>query len=71
MIILPNPPGTDKYLLNSSTPILSPKRPATVISSNFKLPTRELITEGTDINGFMIQNCIISVKSFEVANTRC
>ena len=71
MIILPNPPGTDKYLLNSSTPILSPKRPATVISSNFKLPTRELVTEGTDINGFIIQDCIINVKSFEVANTRC
>ena len=71
MIILPNPPGTDKYLLNSSTPILSPKRPATVIVSNFTLPTRELVTEGTDINGFIIRDCIITVKLFEVANTRC
>ena len=71
MIILPNPPGTDKYLLNSSTPILSPKRPATVIASNFTLPTRELVTEGTNINGFIIRDCIITVKSFEVANTRC
>jgi len=71
MIILPNPPGTDKFLVNSSTPILAPKRPATVIKSNFNLPTRELITEGTDINGFVIQDCILTVKSFEVANTRC
>lgn len=71
MIILPNPPGTDKFLVNSSTPILAPKRPATVIKSNFNLPTRELVTEGTDINGFIIQNCILTLKSFEVANTRC
>ena len=29
------------------------------------------IPEGTDINGFIIQDCIVSVKSFEVANTKC
>lgn len=59
------------FLINATTHILTPKWPATVITSNFKLPTHEIVTEGIDINGFIIHNYVLHVKSFEVANTRC
>ena len=71
MLLLVNPPGTDKFLANSGTPILMPVRPAIVINSNFILPVRTVITEGTDINGFILHNCSVRIKSFHVRNTKC
>ena len=38
MLLLVNPPSTDKFLANGSTPILDPQRPAIVVQSNFELP---------------------------------
>ena len=70
MILLVNPPGTDKFLANSMMPILSPERPAIVVQSIFKLPIKHIITEGTDINGFILNNCSVSVLSFQVRNTK-
>ena len=31
MILLANPPGTDNYLANGSTPILAPQKPVIVV----------------------------------------
>ena len=42
MILLANPPGTDKYIANGSTPILIPRRPAVVINSNFSFEARNI-----------------------------
>ena len=71
MILLVNPPGTDRFLANSMTPILSPQRPAIAIQSKFNLPMKHIITEGTDINGFILNDCSVSVLSFQVRNTKC
>ncbi len=74
MVILPNPQGTKEFLVNSTIilPFYLPKGPLQSFpASSIYLRTCELITEGTNINGFIIQDCIVSVESFEVANTRC
>ena len=71
MILLANPPGTDNYIANGSTPILAPQKPVIVVNSNFDLPKREIITEGTDIHGFILLNCEIKVNGFVVRNTKC
>ena len=71
MLLLVNPPSTDKFLANGSTPILDPQRPAIVVQSNFELPMQHIVTEGTDINGFILHNCILSVSSFQVQNCKC
>ena len=71
MILLANPPGTDNYLANGSTPILAPQKPVIVVNSNFDLPKREIITEGTDIHGFILLNCIMKINGFVVRNTKC
>ena len=71
MILLANPPTTDNFLANGSTPILIPHRPAIVINSNSNHKMRHIVIEGTDINGFILPNCEIEVLSFHVRNTRC
>ena len=71
MILLPNPPGTDKYLANSATPILMPSCPVVVVKSNFILNTCEIYTEGTDLNGFILNDCTINARCFEVCITKC
>lgn len=71
MLLLVNPPFSDNYLANGTTPILSPQRPAIVIRSNFKLHLQHIVTEGTDINGFILHNCQVNVLSFQVRNTKC
>ena len=70
-ILLANPQGTDKFVSNGSTPILVPQRPAVVINKNFHLPLRHIVTEGTDMNGFILNDCEITPMSFHVRNTRC
>ena len=71
IILLANPQGSDKFMANSSTPILIHQRPAIVINSNFNLPLRHIITEGTDMNGFILNDCEIKPLSFHVCNTKC
>ena len=76
MIMLGNSPTTNKYLTNSTTPTLMPYRLAIAINSNFNLPSCHIITESTDLNGFIIENCTIQVQSFQVQsfqvrNTKC
>ena len=61
MILLANPPATDKFLANGSTPILMPHRPAIVINNNFSLQKRHIVTEGLDMNGFVLPNCQVDV----------
>ena len=70
-ILLPHPPGTDKYLANSATPILMPTCPVVVIKSNFLLSNREIYTKETDLNGFILNHCTINARCFEVRNTKC
>ena len=64
MLLLFNPPTTDKLSVNWSTPILDPWYPAIVVQSNFELPMQRIVTEGTGINRFILHNCILSVSSF-------
>ena len=71
MILLANPPGTDNYLANGSNPILALQKPVIVLNSNFDLPKREMITEGTDIHSFISLNCKINVNGFVVQNKNC
>ena len=71
MILLVNPLGTDKFLANSNTPILSPQRPAIVVQSQFNLPIKYIIIEGTDIDRFILNACSVSALSFQVRNTKC
>ena len=71
MILLPNPTATDRYLANGITPILAPVRPAVVIQSNFNLPMRSIVNEGTNVNGYILHDCEISPLGFSVQNTRC
>ena len=71
MILLANPPGTDNYIANGLAPILAPQKPVIVVNSNFDLPKREIITEGTDIHSFILLNCEINVNGFVVQNTKC
>ena len=71
MILLPNPPGTDKYLANSATPIFMPSCPVVVVKSNFILNTREIYTEGTDLNGFILNDFTINARCLKVCNTKC
>ena len=59
-----NPQGTDKFVANGSTPILIPHRPAVVINDSFNFPLRHIITEGTDMNGFILNDCEIKPLSF-------
>ena len=42
-----------------------------MINSNFKLPFRHIITEGTDVNGFILNDCQVDVVSVQVRNTKC
>ena len=71
MIMLANPNGTDRYIANGSTPILTPFRPLIIINSNFDMPMREIVAIGTDMNGFILHNCEIKPLGFHVQNTRC
>lgn len=42
-----------------------------LIESNLQLPEREIHSEGPDINGFVLHNCTITIKNFEVVDTPC
>lgn len=63
--------GAERYLANSTTPILSPTRPWLVLNSNFNYPERPVVMVGTDINGFLLHDCIVNVQSFRVLDTPC
>ena len=63
--------GTEKYLPNGTTPILTPTRPLLVLNDNFKVPESPIVMEGTSINGFMLHNCKVEVQSFRVLDTPC
>ena len=66
-----NPSGSDKYISNGATPILSPQRPLIIINNNFNLPMRQIVKEGTEMNGFIIHKCEVEPLGFYVQNTRC
>ena len=66
-----NPSGSDKYLSNGATPILSPQRPLIIINNNFNLPMRQIVKEGTEMNGFILHECEVVPLGFYVQNTRC
>ena len=71
MILLANPSATDIYLSSGTTHILEPRRPAIVINSNFDLPMRRIVKEGTSMNGFILRDCKVIAKSIFAQNTRC
>ena len=58
-------------MVNNSTPILILYRPEIVINTNFNLSLRYIITEGIDMNGFILNECKIKPLSFHARNTRC
>ena len=71
MIAMINPPLTDRFVANTTTPILSPQRPILVINSNFDFPERPIVTEGRDVYGFILLNCLITIRSFQVIDSPC
>ena len=71
MIIIINPPSTDRFVANGSTPILAPQRPILVINSNFEFPERTIVTEGKDVNGFILLGCSLTIRSFQVLDSPC
>lgn len=71
MVALINPPSTDRFLANGSTPVLAPSRPLLVIGSNVEIVERPIVTEGTDMNGFVLYGCQVRVSSFKVYDTPC
>ena len=71
MIMLTNPPTTDKNLTNSTTPVLMPYQPAIAINDNYNLLSRHIIIESIDLNGFIIEKYTVQVQSFQVKNTKC
>ena len=66
-----NPSSTDRYLANSNTPVMSPTRPLLVLNSNFVYPERQIVMEGTSLNGYIIHGCKIIVTGFRVLDTPC
>ena len=71
MIAISNPPSTDRFVANGGTPILAPQRPILVINSNFDIPERPIVTEGRDVNGFVLPNCTLAIRSFQVLDSPC
>ena len=72
MIVIVNPPSTDRFVVaHGTTPILSPQRPILVTNSNFIFPQRPIVTEGTDVNGFILLNCMVTIRSFQVIYSPC
>ena len=66
-----NPLGTEKFLASGATPILMSCRLSIVINSNFVLIVRNVVTEDTDVNRFVLPNCSARMKSFHDRNARC
>ena len=71
MIVIVNPPSTDRFAAHGTTPILSPQRPILVANSNFVFPQRPIVSEGTDVNGFILLNCMVTIRSFQVIDSPC
>ncbi len=71
MIVIVNPPSTNRFVAHGTTPILSPQRPILVTNSNFVFPQRSNVKEGTDVNGFILQNCMVTIRSFQVIDSPC
>ena len=70
-ICLVNFPSSDQYLSNDNTPILSPTCPFLVIYSNINIGEKQIVREVTDMNGFVIFPCQISVSSIQYHDTNC
>ena len=71
MIMSTNVPDIEKFLATGTTPILVPVKPIIAINSNFHLKTCKIVTEGTDINGFILHDDKIEVIGVDVRNTNC
>ena len=71
MILLPNPTEIDRYLANGITQILAPRKYVVIIKCHFNLPIRNIINEGTNVNGPILHDCMITPLGFFVQNTRC
>eukprot|EP00957_Ditylum_brightwellii_P018306 1378885-Ditylum_brightwellii.AAC.1 len=50
MILLSKQPTTDRLFANGTIPIPMSHCPATVIQSNFDLPRKSIVTDGTNMN---------------------
>ena len=71
MILIVNLPSTDRFLANATTPILAPQRSLLASNSNSMVPERPVVEEGTDINGFILHNCMLQLRSFQVIDSPC
>lgn len=71
MIVIVNPPSTDRFVAHGTTPILSPQRPILVTNSNFNFLECLIVIEGTDVNRFIHLNCIVTIRSFQVIDSPC
>ena len=67
--LVPNPSGTDRYLANSVTPILTPRKSVVIIKNSFNLPMQDIINKGTNMNGYILHDCKITHLGFLIQNT--
>ena len=66
MLILPS---NDRFFSNVTTPILSPQHPLLVLKTNLEYPVCPIISERTNINGFMILNFKVVINSFRFVDS--
>ena len=71
MIVIVNLPSTNRFVAHETTPILAPQRPILLTNSNFLFPKCPILTEGTDVNGFIILNGMVNIRSFLVIDSPC
>ena len=66
-----NPPSTDKFLGEGSTPILTSARPLVILHDNFVLPERPIAPNGTDVTGCILNGARVEPQSMETFQTGC
>ena len=70
-VAITNPPSVTKFLSNSSTPIMEPKRPASLVENNIDMVERSITSNGNSMSAFHLHNCKVFVKNFHVVETKC
>ena len=62
---------TDKYLGDSSVPIINSIRPLVILNDNFALPEVPIAHNGTDMVGCILNNVQVVPNTIEAFQTGC
>ena len=71
LVAIVNPPLSDKFLGGGSTPILTSARPFLILNDNFHLIERPIAANGTDTNGYILNNIRPTPDTLQVDQTGC